>query len=189
MATELRLPIVEIAISTLRQLSQNQYSAFREHINYMIEADNHISLFEYTLQHVVRRHLDSAFGEKDANVKSIRSLAAVRAECNVLLSALVQAGHATVSDRSSIFQAVIKELFTDVDPSQYVSEVSLSKVDEALDVLVAVTPKIKRYIVKACVACVVYDQYITVSEAELLRAVADSLGCPIPPIIATDSSL
>ena len=61
--------------------------------------------------------------------------------------------------------------------------------DEALDVLAAVVPKIKRCIVKACVACVVYDQYITVSEAELLRAVADSLGCPIPPIIANDSSL
>ena len=77
----------------------------------------------------------------------------------------------------------------DADSAHYVSEVSLDKVDEALDVLVAVTPKIKRYIVKACVACVVYDQYITVSEAELLRAMVDSLGCPIPPIIATDSSM
>ena len=183
------MPIVEIAISTLRQLSQNQYTAFREHINYMIEADNHINLFEYTLHHVVRRHLDYAFSDKNNNVKSIKSLATVRVECNVLLSALVQAGHATESDRPTVFQAGIEELFTDADSAQYVSEVSLAEVDEALDVLVAVVPKIKRYIVKACVACVVYDQYITVSEAELLRAVADSLGCPIPPIIANDSSL
>ena len=188
-ATELRLPIVEIAISTLRQLSQNQYTAFREHINYMIEADNHINLFEYTLHHVVRRHLDYAFSDKNANIKSIRSLSTVRVECNILLSALVQAGHATESDRPTVFQAGIGELFTDADVAEYVSEVSLAKVDEALDVLAAVVPKIKRYIVKACVACVVYDQYITVSEAELLRAVADSLGCPIPPIIANDSSL
>ncbi|MBO36225.1 MAG: hypothetical protein CL612_00125 [Anaerolineaceae bacterium] len=188
-ATELRLPIVDIAISALRQLSQNQYSAFREHINYMIEADNHINLFEYTLHHVVRRHLDSAFSDENANVKSIRSLATVRVECNVLLSALVQAGHATESDRPTVFQAGIEELFTNADSAQYVSEVSLAKVDEALDVLVAVAPKIKRCIVKACVVCVVYDQYITVSEAELLRAVADSLGCPIPPIIASDNRL
>ena len=102
---------------------------------------------------------------------------------------LVPAGHATESDRPTVFQAGIGELFTDADVAEYVSEVSLAKVDEALDVLAAVVPKIKRYILKACVACVVYDQYITVSEAELLRAVADSLGCPIPPIIANDSSL
>ncbi len=189
LATELRLPIVEIAISTLRQLSQDQYSAFREHINYMIEADSHINLFEYTLHHVVRRHLDYAFSDKNANVKSIRSLVTVRAECNVLLSALVQAGHSTESERPIVFQAGIENLFGDADSAQYVPEVSLAAVDEALDVLVAVLPKMKRSIVKACVACIVYDQYITVSEAELLRAVADSLGCPIPPIIATDSSL
>jgi len=188
-ATELRLPIVEIAISALRQLSQNQYSEFREHINHLIGADSHINLFEYALQHMIRRHLDCAFSDTNTNVKSIGSLVTVRAECNVLLSALVQAGHATESDRPTVFQAGIEELFTDADSAQYVSEVSLAKVDEALDVLAAVVPKIKRSIVKACIACVVYDQHITVSEAELLRAVADSLGCPIPPIIANDSSL
>jgi hypothetical protein len=138
---------------------------------------------------MIRRHLDCAFSDTNTNVKSIGSLVTVRAECNVLLSALVQAGHATESDRPTVFQAGIEELFTDADSAQYVSEVSLAKVDEALDVLAAVVPNIKRSIVKACIACVVYDQYITVSEAELLRAVADSLGCPIPPIIANDSSL
>ena len=188
-ATELRLPIVEIAISALRQLSPNQYSEFREHINHLIEADSHINLFEYALQHMIRRHLDCAFSDTNTNVKSIGSLVAVRAECNVLLSALVQYGHSIEHERPSVFQSGMQELFTDGDSEQYISDVSLTKVDQALDVLAAVVPKIKRSIVKACISCVVYDQNITVAEAELLRAIVDSLGCPIPPIIAKFRSM
>ena len=191
-ATELRLPIVEIAISALRQLSPNQYSEFREHINHLIEADSHINLFEYALQHMIRRHLDCAFSDTNTtntNVKSIGSLVAVRAECNVLLSALVQYGHSIEHERPSVFQSGMQELFTDGDSEQYISDVSLTKVDLALDVLAAVVPKIKRSIVKACISCVVYDQNITVAEAELLRAIVDSLGCPIPPIIAKFRSM
>jgi len=188
-ATELRLPIVEIAISALRQLSPNQYSEFRKSINYLMEADNHVSLFEYALHRMVRRHLDHAFSDTNTNVKSIRSLITVRAECHTLLSALAQAGHSRESDRPSAFQAGMLELFTDGDSEQYITDISLTKVDQALNVLAAVVPKIKRRIVNACAACVVFDQHITVAEAELLRAVVDSLGCPIPPIIAKSRSV
>ena len=187
--TELRLPIVEIAISSLRQLSPNQYGEFRKHMNYLIEVDNHINLFEYALHHMVRRHLDYAFSSTKADVKSIGSLVTVRAECQTLLSALAQAGHSQESDRPSAFQSGMLELFADDDPEQYIADISLTKVDQALDVLAVVVPKIKRRIVKACVACVAFDQHVTVAEAELLRAVVDSLGCPIPPIIAKSRSI
>jgi hypothetical protein len=33
--------------------------------------------------------------------------------------------------------------------------------------------------------CVLHDGLITVTEAEMFRAIADSLDCPIPPLILT----
>ncbi len=41
----------------------------------------------------------------------------------------------------------------------------------------------KNYILEACIACVAADGRTTVTEAELLRSVADSLDCPIPPFM------
>ena len=38
-------------------------------------------------------------------------------------------------------------------------------------------------IIEACAICIAADRKITVDEAELLRVVADSLGCPIPPLL------
>jgi hypothetical protein len=43
-------------------------------------------------------------------------------------------------------------------------------------------PPLKRQILSACAACIGADGRVTVEEGELLRAVADALGCPVPPL-------
>jgi hypothetical protein len=35
----------------------------------------------------------------------------------------------------------------------------------------------------ACAACIGADGRVTVEEGELLRAISDSLGCPMPPLL------
>jgi uncharacterized tellurite resistance protein B-like protein len=42
----------------------------------------------------------------------------------------------------------------------------------------------KAKLVKACAACVLADKKIEPIEAELLRAIADTLDCPMPPLLA-----
>ena len=37
----------------------------------------------------------------------------------------------------------------------------------------------------ACAACICVDGTVTIDEGELLRAVSDCLGCPMPPLIAS----
>lgn len=56
-------------------------------------------------------------------------------------------------------------------------------VHEALAVLATVSPPLKAELVRACVAAVSHDGVVTVGEAELLRAIADCLGCPMPPVL------
>jgi hypothetical protein len=60
----------------------------------------------------------------------------------------------------------------------------LGALDQALYDLADAAPRLKRAIVLACAEAVCSDGHLTVEEAELLRAVADSLGCPMPPVLA-----
>ena len=59
----------------------------------------------------------------------------------------------------------------------------LDALDDALDELVAVTPKLKRQLLLACAACIGADKEITSEEAEPFRAFGESLDIPVPPIL------
>jgi hypothetical protein len=66
-------------------------------------------------------------------------------------------------------------------------ECSLAEFDAALRTLNQSAPAIKRRIVVACTACILANQHVTVREAELLRAVCDTLDCPLPPLIVGET--
>ena len=55
--------------------------------------------------------------------------------------------------------------------------------DAALDRLALAAPIIKKNLLEACARVVGADGVIQETEAELLRAVADTLDCPMPPLI------
>jgi hypothetical protein len=48
------------------------------------------------------------------------------------------------------------------------------------------SPLIKKNLIDACIHAVGADGVILESEAELLRAVSDTLDCPMPPLVATE---
>ena len=52
----------------------------------------------------------------------------------------------------------------------------------ALDRLAQAAPIIKKNLLEACIRTVGADGVILEAEAELLRAIADTLDCPIPPL-------
>ena len=59
----------------------------------------------------------------------------------------------------------------------------LSEINESLDRLALAVPQIKKNILEACVRVVGADGVIQENEAELLRGIAESLDCPLPPFI------
>jgi hypothetical protein len=63
------------------------------------------------------------------------------------------------------------------------SACKLENLRQALRRLDSSAPRLKREVLAASVATVLADQEISLAEAELLRAVADALGCPVPPFL------
>ncbi|HEY8965319.1 MAG TPA: TerB family tellurite resistance protein, partial [Candidatus Methylacidiphilales bacterium] len=59
----------------------------------------------------------------------------------------------------------------------------LARIDAALDRLDQASPPLKRRILDACAAVVAADGQVLEWEAELLRAIADALDCPVPPFL------
>jgi hypothetical protein len=71
------------------------------------------------------------------------------------------------------------------DQIQFVprSEWDLAGVDAALARLAKCPAGVQRNILLACGKTVAADNQVTEREAELLRAIADSLDCPMPPFV------
>jgi hypothetical protein len=63
----------------------------------------------------------------------------------------------------------------------------LPEFDAALRQLGEASPDVKRRVVVGCAVCIMADRQVTVREGELLRAISDTLGCPMPPLVAEAS--
>ena len=59
----------------------------------------------------------------------------------------------------------------------------MDQIDAALNRLAQAVPAIKKNLIEACIHAVGADGLIVESEAELLRAISDTLDCPMPPLL------
>jgi len=180
-----RLGLVDIAIPTLRHLSHEQYAVFRANVKKLVEADGQINLFEYTLQKILVRHLDLYFTNATGNAVAYKSLVPLLPETGILLSALASADTGTPERQDAAFHSGIAELL--VKPSAFPLERSattdLRAFDAALDKIALAAPDVKRTILTACGAVVMHNGEVNNEEVELLRAISDSLDCPVPPFV------
>jgi len=62
-------------------------------------------------------------------------------------------------------------------------QATMRDLDKALETLNQCTGRVKKQLLQASALVVGADHQVTTNEAELLRAVADSLGVPTPPLL------
>lgn len=184
---QMRLPIVDLAIPALRFLAISQYEAFRSIVKQLIDADEKVDIFEYALQRVLIHHLDPVFSgnhkSKPVNYYAIRGLAP---ETSTVLSVMARNGHDAEEEAQDAFNSAVSSI-PDLKAEFNLlgeHECSWDQFDAALDKLNESSFKVKKWVLGAALACLMHDREITVEEVELFRAVADTLGCPVPPWVA-----
>jgi Zn-dependent protease with chaperone function len=177
-----RMPLIDLAMPSLRQLSAEQYHKFRENVNRLILADEKISLFEFVLRYVLIRRLDAHFGKTKTKIAQIYSVRGVLHECSVVLSVFAHVGQST-KEAKEAFEKGRQVLAGPRVELEFLAakDCTLKDLDHALDKLAVTSPKVKRQLLAACIECLVYDKKITISEVELFRAVTEALGVPVPP--------
>jgi Zn-dependent protease with chaperone function len=189
LAPEVRLPLVDLAVPSLRTLSTAQYQEFKESLVALITADQKIDLFEWMLQRVMFSHVEPQFMRVRAPRVRYQGLDPLRSQCQLLLSTVAHAGASDARLQAVAFERGASNIGLPGLAMEPAERCSLQALDQALHDLAETAPRLKKQLLNACVACITADRQVTVSEAEILRAIADSLGCPIPPFLAGETSV
>lgn len=181
---EYRLPLVDIAISALKRSSGSSSVTFKENIRRMISSDSKVSIFEYAVHKIVIKHLTPGFDKKASYDPVIyKKLEPLRVFCITFLANLARYGVDDEKKKSDAFRAGCQKL--EIKPApHFLSEdpEGLIRLDQALEEIDKASAPVKRRVIDAGITCVLSDGKVTVEQAELIRVVADAIGCPIPPL-------
>ena len=186
-ATRARLPMVNLALGTLRHLTAEQFNQFSQTLQWLVASDGKVELFKFVLQKIVLRHLSSQFGSARPAAVQFYTLKPLVPDCAVILSALASVGSDDANEIQKAFEAGSPYLRTPAALALLPREqCGVEPLDAALNRLALAVPIIKKNLLEACIHVVGADGVILEAEAELLRAVSDTLDCPMPPLGVTE---
>ena len=178
-----RLPLIDMTIPALKQLSLDQYRSFKENLKALVEMDSKIDLLEWSLQKILFVHLDGHFFKLPHPMTRYNHVRDLRQEVRVILSVMAYAGQQQQQEIAAAFAAASKTLeFGELQLLEK-NRISIADLEMAMKKLEMLDPLIKPKLLQACATSVMHDQKISAVEAELLRAIASVLGCPMPPMI------
>jgi len=183
--TRFNLPVLDIAIPALKQLSLDQYKSFRENIIALIKMDGRVSLMEWSFQKILLNHLDGHFFKPKPDIPRYSRLEQLRKEIEVILTVMAYAGHRQRSDAENAFLAATRALEIGELALLEQTKIGIIRLDLAIKKLALLKPLTKPRLLKACAACVTHDRQVLPVEVELLRAISDALDCPMPPVIGS----
>lgn len=183
-----RLPLVNLALPALRQLRPDEFKKFTDTLNWLIESDDQIVLFEFVLQKIIRRQIEPHFTGARPPATQFYTIKPLAPDCELLLSALAHTGQTDPDEIAKAFQAGAPYARTAGIPLTLRSreECGLNEINDSLDRLGLAVPQIKKNLFEACVRVVGADGVIQENEAELLRGIAETLDCPLPPFVTTE---
>ena len=182
-----RLPVFEIIQGSLTGMSPEQYLSFRDSVDRLVAADKKVDLFEFFLRHHLLVHLDRRFGKVPPPKVKYRAINPLQSDICRLLGVLVRVGHKDTETAKAAYQSALNALDKPwQDDEEYLSEgFKYSTLEKSIERLNEASPKIKKRVLTAMAVAITFDKQVTVEEAELFRAMSESLDCPVPPVVAS----
>ncbi len=179
-----KLPLIELAMPSLRGLTMMERRNFLEIIDSLIRADEKITLSEFSVQWIVQQYLGRE-KEKIFGKTSFFHISQVGYNILVILRTLANAGNKGNAEAARLAfnggVARIPELACKNPDYYYTENINFAEINTALKKLACSSFKIKQALVDACAHCAFADKTIAVAEAELLRVISLALHCPLPP--------
>ena len=182
---EFRLPLLGIAFPALKLRPRQELSYLVSLTTRMIEIDGEIDLYEYCFYRIMMTNLGKA-KDPSGRRKALRSRRSdLQASAVELLRILADYGHKDDEESRAAFNTGINALGSWAQDYSYKSDrqYTISVLDHSLDVLLGLNSKGKESLLRAISATAGHDGKLTVTEAELIRAVCATLDYPLPPIL------
>ncbi|RDH83012.1 MAG: hypothetical protein DIZ80_12175 [endosymbiont of Galathealinum brachiosum] len=184
-----RLPLLELLLPTLKLMTDSEKTDYLILCEKFIKSDGRYTLFEFVFLSLLKQHLAFESG-KEITVKH-HSYKQVNKELQLLFSIMSHSSRSLSELRHESYNKVVKyfpmstldktsgELFNLLD----FKEITPKKISAALKALAQLSPLLKRGVIEASADIAMHDGQLKYTEAELLRVIADILGCPLPPLL------
>jgi len=185
---DLRLPVLELALPTLRQRPSEQLSYLSELLQRVQELERTPRLFDFVLLRLVETFLSNTPGARAAPRRAVTKVEP-NAAARSLLRSVAAFGHDTGAGARAAYEAGLASLGWQTqsgDPQFEPPSASraLGELDAVLAALAGIRPREKERVLRAVLAAIKADAVTATEERELFRLIAASLGCPLPPDIA-----
>jgi len=182
----LRLPLADLAVASLRSLDATSTRRFMDEVEALVSAGGKITLLDLMLATMIGRRLQSLLGPPDRGGVRRGGNGSLLEACTVIFSVFARAS----SDKQGVihrtYEQGAREFFGERRRAILgAAACGTENVRQALERVGQAPPQVKKRLLGALARMAAADAAITVEEAELLRTVADGLGCPVPPLTAT----
>jgi uncharacterized tellurite resistance protein B-like protein len=187
LGTRLRLPLADLAIPTLQQLSSEQREALLEELNSLVQHDRRLTLFEFVLTRILANHLRAKAG-RSLSIR-FRRYDAVATQIQLILSLMVHASGAKGEQAQQLFKSAAGTLLPAGRTLLTGKQCRIEALDQALNDLRDLTPLLKGPLLDGLADVARADGLIQVQEAELLRGIASLMDCPMPPLLQSTNKV
>ncbi len=178
------LTLTELAVPAVKSQPQAARDRFLAEFAALVEADRRVTRREFVLLTFLRQRLRAGAGEPIA--ARYRKVAEVGEDARAVVSLLALASAAAPDKAFANAAAVLGLGWSAPVPAPQLTSANVSG---ALERLRQLAPLAKPALLAACIAAASADGSFNLAEAELLRTIAATLDCPLPPIIAAHDPL
>jgi Zn-dependent protease with chaperone function len=183
-----RMAALDLLLPALDALPREAAAPLVADLEALARADGRITLFEWALLRVAGRRLARALGTARAAPVRARTLEDVQVDALDLLSALAWAGAGDEAGAQASLDAGVRALGVAGWRVLPRDRIAGARLEAALARIEGASPALKSRLLEACVAEVLSDGRIRAAEGEIVRAVAASLGVPLPPLVRADAA-
>jgi Zn-dependent protease with chaperone function/uncharacterized tellurite resistance protein B-like protein len=174
-----RLLLIELAMPSLKQLSEAQYQTLQTLMQGVAQFDGQLSLFETAIIGLLENYLAANLGLKPQQEGRVRRFSAFKPELQILFSYLCQeVAQSILPERD--YQAAIQQLELQGMPMLDVEGFDEKSVERALSRLKRLAWQPKGKLLQVMVDLVERDGILAASEEELILVIALSLEAPLP---------
>lgn len=186
----LRIPLLELGMPALKRRPAEQLEFLLQLVGRVTDLDSQPRLADYVLLRMLAAYLSDLPGARPATPR--RGRPSPRAALDELLAAVAAHGHARSEDAVAAYRAGIAAARVRAEPrrsSLTASPGDFARLDAALEQLKRLRPQGKRTVLEAVLATIRHDRRVEIGEVELFRAIAATLGCPVPPAVGIEPAL
>ncbi|MGB0292046.1 MAG: M48 family metallopeptidase [Luteolibacter sp.] len=170
-----KLTCVDAALPWLRAMNHQQARNMITTIKLLTEADGEINLFEFMLTQVSQRHIEIGLGLRQPPTIQFRRIAELESEVANLLAVF-----SSVSGDDNALEPAAAEYMEHTTHELPRVTMDFNEAASGLQRMDRSSPIVKQQILRLCWLTANQDGQINDHEAELLRAVAEALGCALP---------